>query len=119
LAMSTMSKHQLAFCMWSSWVRKQLREENMMRGMVNRMMRKAGMMQYNLFTRWKMDTFNDAAKRAELLKNKRLNTFMEVLDNKHRNHLKAGFSRAAGESMNTNAKQRLLGRLGNACFGRM
>jgi len=66
-----------------------------------------------------MDTFNDAAKRAELLKNKRLTAFMDVLDHKHRNHLKAGFSRAAGESMNTNARQRMIGRLGNACFGRM
>ena len=89
-----------------------------MKGMVNRMMRKAGMMQYNLFTRWKMDTFNDVAKRRELLKNKRLTAMGETLHKKYRNHLKSGFAKIAGESAMTGAKQRMVGRLANACFGR-
>jgi hypothetical protein len=119
LAMSTMSKHQLAFMMWRSWVKKQLHEEGLMKTMINRMMRKAGMMQYNLFVRWKMDTFNDVAKRRELFKNKRLTAMMETLDHRHRNHMKAGYSKLAGESMNTAARQRMIGRLANACFGRL
>ena len=52
-------------------------------------------------------------------RNNKLNAFFDLLDKTHRNHLKTGFSRTAGESMNTASRQRMIGRLAHACFGRM
>jgi len=43
----------------------------------------------------------------------------DCLTNKHRNHLKAGFNGIAGDSMNTAMRQRILGKLSQAYYGRM
>jgi len=119
LAKSTMSKHQLAFMLWRDWVKREAYADNLMKKMMDKMLRSAGLMVYNLFTRWKLDTFNDIERRRTLLRNRKLNAFMECLDHKHRNHLKSGFNAIAGDSMNTATKQRIIGKLGNACFGRV
>lgn len=86
---------------------------------VDNMLRSAGMMIYNLFTRWKLDTFNDIERRRAMQKNRKLNAMWDVLELKYRQHLKAGFSGTAGDAMNTNSRQRILTRLGNSTFGRM
>jgi len=119
IMIAAMSKHQFAFMVWKNWIQRQLHEENCMKKMVDKMLRSAGLMVYNLFTRWKMDTFTDIERRREMKKNGILNTMLELLDRTHRNHLKTGFSRTAGESMNTASRQRMIGRLAHACFGRM
>jgi len=115
---SAMGKSQFAFMMWKNWTARQLADENLMKKMVDKMLRSAGLMVYNLFTRWKMDTFTDLERKLALKRNNKLNTFFDCLDKKHRNHLKAGFNGAAGESMNTATRQRIINRLGHACFGR-
>jgi hypothetical protein len=84
----------------------------MMKKMVNRMLRSAGLMVYNLFTRWKMDTFTDIERKRTMKKNGMLNGMFDLLDRRHRNHIKVGYSKLAGESMNTAARQRMVGRLG-------
>jgi len=63
LALSTMSKHQLAFLRWKTWIKQQLYEENLMKSMIGRMLKGADLMMYNLFNRWKLDVFNDKEKR--------------------------------------------------------
>jgi hypothetical protein len=112
IAMAAMSKHQFAFYMWKNWTQKELNDENLMKKMINRMLRSAGLMQYGFFTRWKMDTFTDIERKRTMKKNKILNGMFDLLDKKHRNHMKVGYSKLAGESMNTAARQRMVGRLG-------
>jgi hypothetical protein len=119
LAASAMSKHQFSFMLWKNWTQRQMHEENCMKKMVDKMLRSAGLMVYNLFTRWKMDTFTDIERRREMKKNGILNAMFDTLDKTHRNHLKTGFSRTAGESMNTASRQRMIAKLAHACFGRM
>jgi hypothetical protein len=48
-----------------------------MKKMVDKMLRSAGLMVYNLFTRWKMDTFTDVERRRTMKKNNILNAFFE------------------------------------------
>jgi hypothetical protein len=62
-------------------------------------------MVYNLFTRWKLDTFNDVERRRQLLRNRKLNAMMDTLDKKHRNHLKAGLGKIDGDAMQTGMKK--------------
>jgi hypothetical protein len=119
LAKATMSKHQLAFMLWRDWVKREAYSDTLLKKMMDKMLRSAGLMVYNLFTRWKLDTFNDIERRRMLTRNRKLNGMMEVLDHKHRNHLKSGFNSIAGDSLNTASKQRIINKLGNACFGRM
>jgi hypothetical protein len=59
LALSCMSKHQQAFVIWKDLMQKKRSEEALMRQMIDKMLRSAGLMVYNLFTRWKLDTFTD------------------------------------------------------------
>jgi hypothetical protein len=59
LALSCMSKHQQAFVIWKDLVTKKRSEEALMRQMIDKMLRSAGLMVYNLLTRWKLDTFTD------------------------------------------------------------
>jgi hypothetical protein len=105
--------------LWKNWVKRELHDENMMKKMVDKMLRSAGLMVYNLFTRWKMDTFTDLERRLTMKKNNKLTACFDCLDKKHRNHMKTGFTRLAGESMNTATRQRMIAKLGHACFGRM
>jgi hypothetical protein len=112
IMIAAMSKHQFAFMMWKNWTQRELNDEALMKKMVNRMLRSAGLMVYNLFTRWKMDTFTDLERKRTMKKNGILNGCFDLLDRKHRNHMKVGFSKLAGESMNTAARQRMVGRLG-------
>jgi len=116
---SVMGKSQFAFMLWKNFVARKLADENLMKKMVNRMLRSAGLMVYNLFTRWKMDTFTDLERKLALRRSNIMNKFFDILDKKHRNHMKVGYSKLAGESMNTAARQRMVGRLRNACFGRL
>jgi len=104
LAMSAMSKEQFAFMLWKQWLKRELQEENLMKKMVDKMLRSAGLMVYNLFTRWKMDTFTDIEKKRAMNKNRKLNSCFDVLDKKHKNHLQTGFNRISGDSMNTKTK---------------
>jgi hypothetical protein len=101
IAVSVMGKEQFAFMLWKNWIKRELHEEMLMKKMVDKMLRSAGLMVYNLFTRWKMDTFTDIERKREMRKNAKLNACFECLDKKHRNHLKTGFTKLAGESMNT------------------
>jgi hypothetical protein len=119
LALSTMSKHSLAFLRWKTWIKRQLYEENLMKSMIGRMLKGADLMQYNLFNRWKLDVFNDKEKRRQMLRNRKLNAMWDCLTGKHRNNLKSGFNGIAGDSMNTAMRQRILAKLGQAYFGRM
>jgi len=119
LCQAAMSKHAFSFMIWKNWVKREMQDEACMKKMVDKMLRSAGLMVYNLFTRWKLATFTDLEKKREMKKNGKLNAMFNVLDRTHRNHLKAGFSGAAGESMNTAARQRIINKLGHACFGRM
>jgi hypothetical protein len=111
IMIAAMSKHQFAFYMWKNWTQRQLNDENMMKKMVNRMLRSAGLMVYNLFTRWKMDTFTDIERKRTMKKNGILNGMFDLLDKRLNNHIKVGYSKLAGESMNTAARQRMVGRL--------
>jgi hypothetical protein len=63
--------------MWKNWTQKELNDEAMMKKMVNRMLRSAGLMVYNLFTRWKMDTFTDLERKRTMKKNNILNAFFD------------------------------------------
>lgn len=119
LAKSTMSKHQLAFMIWRDLVKRSLNEEKHMGKIVDKLLKAAGMQVFQYFSLWKLDTFNDIERRRTMKKNGVLNSMMEVLDYKYRNHLKAGFNATAGDAMNTNSRQRIMVRLGNVTFGRM
>ena len=90
-----------------------------MKSLINKMLKKAGMMEYNLFTRWKLDTFNDAERRRQLLRNRKLNAMMDTLDKKHRNHLKSGLGKIDGDAMNTGMKKKIVNRLAFIGFGRL
>jgi hypothetical protein len=76
-------------------------------------------MVYNLFTRWKLDTFTDIQKRREMAKNRKLMRMGDCLDKKHRHHLKAGYNAIAVDTMNTKMRDRIVNRLSFVCFGRM
>jgi len=119
IMIASMSKHQFAFMLWKNWTARKLADENLMKKMVDKMLRSAGLMVYNLFTRWKMDTFTDLERKLALRRSNIMNKFFDILDKKYRNHMKVGYSKLAGESMNTAARQRMVGRLRNACFGRL
>jgi len=90
-----------------------------MKKMLDKMLRSAGLMNYNLFTRWKLATFTNMEKRNEINRNRKLNDCWDCLNKKYLNHLKTGYNRLAQDSMNTNSRQRILNKLGHACFGRM
>jgi len=119
LAKSTMSKHQLAFMIWRDLVKRSLNEEKHMGKIVDKLLKAAGMQVFQYFSLWKLDTFNDIERRRTIKKNGILNAMMEVLDYKYRNHLKSGFAGIAKDSMNTNAKKKIIAKLGIACFGRI
>ena len=104
LAISAMGKEQYAFMLWKNWIKRELHDENLMKKMVDKMLRSAGLMVYNLFTRWKLTTFTDIEKKREMIKNRKLNNMFNLLDKKHRNHLQSGFNNISGDSMNTKTK---------------
>jgi len=72
-----------------------------------------------MFSQWKLNTFTDIERRRALRKNRILNAAMECLDKKYRNHLKAGVTKIAGESFNTNMQKRIINRLSFVYFGRL
>jgi hypothetical protein len=119
LAMSSMSKEQQAFMLWKDLMQKKRSEEQLMRQMIEKMLRSAGLMVYNLFTRWKLDTFTDMQKRREMRRNRKLMGMGDCLDKKHRQHLKAGYNAIATDTMNTKMRDRIVNRLNFVCFGRM
>ena len=98
---------------------KELKNENQMRAMINKMMKKAGLMQQCLFMRWKLDTFTDVERRRTLRKNRILGNAFDCLDKKYRNHLKAGITKIAGMSFSTNMQKRIINRLSFVYFGRL
>ncbi|MEE4248546.1 MAG: hypothetical protein V2I33_24465 [Kangiellaceae bacterium] len=119
MALSCMSKHQQAFMIWKDLMQKKRSEEALMRQMIDKMLRSAGLMVYNLFTRWKLDTFTDMQKRREMRKNRKLMAMGDCLDKKHRQHLKAGYNAIATDTMNTKMRTRIVNRLNFVYFGRM
>ena len=90
-----------------------------MKSMINKMLKKAGLMVYNLFTRWKLDTFNDVERRRQLLRNRKLNAMMDTLDKTHRNHLKTALGKIDGDSMKTGMKRKIVNRLAFIGFGKL
>jgi hypothetical protein len=58
-----------------------------------------------------MDTFTDLERKRTMKKNGILNGMFDLLDKRLNNHIKVGYSKLAGESMNTAARQRMVGRL--------
>jgi len=90
-----------------------------MKSMINKMLKKAGLMVYNLFTRWKLDCFTDAAKRREILRNRKLNAMVDCLQKRRTKNLKAGFSKTAGDAMNTEARKKIVNRLAWTYYGRL
>jgi hypothetical protein len=90
-----------------------------MKAMINKMMKKAGLEMFSMFTVWKLDTFTDVARRRTLRRNKILSKAMDALDKRHRNHIKAGLTKISGESFNTNFQKRIINRLGFVYFGRL
>jgi hypothetical protein len=54
-----------------------------------------------------------------MIRNRILNRMGDALDRKYKNHLKAGSNGIAQDCMNTGMRQRIIGRLANACFGRI
>jgi hypothetical protein len=119
LAKATCSKEQFAFMVWRDTTYAALKQDRLTKKMIDKMLRSAGLMVYNLFTRWKLSTFTDMEKRREIKRNGILNNMMDTLDKTHRKNLKAGFNGVAQDSMNTSARQKVLNRLGYACFGRL
>jgi hypothetical protein len=63
LAMSCMSKEQQAFMLWKDLMQKKRSEDALLKAMIDKMLRSAGLMVYNLFTRWKLAAFTDMEKR--------------------------------------------------------
>ena len=90
-----------------------------MKSMINKMMKKAGLMQQCLFMRWKLETFTDVERRRTLHKNRILSNGFDVLCKKLRNHQKAGLSKISGQSFNTNMQKRIINRLSFVYFGRL
>ena len=90
-----------------------------MKAMINKMMKKAGLMQQCLFMRWKLETFTDVERRRTLRKNRILSNGFDVLCKKLRNHQKAGLSKISGQSFNTNMQKRIINRLSFVYFGRL
>jgi len=65
-AKATMSQTQLAFMLWREHARNVAHADNMMKKMIDKMLRSAGLMVYNLFTRWKLATFTDNEKKRAM-----------------------------------------------------
>jgi len=79
LAKATMSQEQLAFMIWRDATYASLRQDRCMKKMLDKMLRSAGLMVYNLFTRWKLSTFTDMEKKNMLKKNRVLMAFEGLL----------------------------------------
>ena len=75
-----------------------------MKSMINKMLKKAGLMIYSMFAIWKLETFTDVERRRALRRNKILNRSMDVLDKKYRNHLKSAVTKISALRFNTNIK---------------
>jgi len=79
LAKATMSQSQLSFMIWRDSTYAALRQDRVMKKMLDKMLRAAGLQIYNLFTRWKLSTFTDMEKRNTIKKNRILNSFEALL----------------------------------------
>ena len=90
-----------------------------MKSMINKMLKKAGLEIYSMFTKWKLDTFTDAERRRALRRNKILNAAVDSMEKKLKNHLKAGFARTAGDSLAFGMRKKVVNRLVFVGFGRL
>jgi hypothetical protein len=63
LARSCMSHEQQAFLLWKELMQQKRAEDALLRKMIEKMLRSAGLMVYNLFSRWKLQTFTDKEKK--------------------------------------------------------
>ena len=78
-----------------------------MKAMINKMLKKAGLMVYSMFAIWKLETFTDVERRRALRRNKILNSAMDVLDKIYRNHLKSAVTKISAFSFTTKCKSEL------------
>jgi len=90
-----------------------------MKAMINKMLKKAGLMVYSMFAIWKLETFTDVERRRALRRNKILNSAMDVLDKIYRNHLKSAVTKISALSFATNMQKRIINRLSFVYFGRL
>jgi hypothetical protein len=90
-----------------------------MKEVIQLMLRSANLQVYNLFTRWKLNTFTDKERRRMLKEANNVNRMGEVLTRIYRTHLKAGVNGIAGDSMNTNMRRKIVNRLNFIAFGKI
>jgi hypothetical protein len=119
LIKATMSHEQQAFLLWKDWIANEKRKEQLMKMFISLMLKAAGLMEYNCFTNWKLSTFTNKEKQAQLKKGRILNNMVSTLERKLRNHLRAGVNGIAKDSMNTNMRLRIILKLKNVCYGKM
>jgi hypothetical protein len=119
LIKATMSHEQQAFLLWKDWIKNEHRKEQLMKMVISLMLKTANLMEYNLFTKWKLATFTDKEKRNQLRRARILNSAVECLERRLRNHLRAGVTAIAKDSWNTNMQVRILNKLTYVAHGRM
>jgi hypothetical protein len=118
LIKASMSREHRAFLNWMVWCDAEKRKEKLMRSAINLMLKAAGLMVYNYFSRWKLNGL-EKKKIFEMRHARALNEVIDSLGRKRRKNLKAGFNAIAKDSWNTNMKQRILNKLHYVCYGRM
>jgi hypothetical protein len=113
-----MSKEQKAYVFWREMVFAERKREALMKHMISLMLTTAGLAEYNLFSKWKLETFNNKAKRAEVARSRILTNSFDLLVRKYHRNLRAGVNGVAKDSFNTNMRQRILGKLAHVAYGK-
>ena len=75
-----------------------------MKMVIERMLKSANLMSYNLFTRWKLATFTDKEKRLQMAMSRKIGKMFDNIERKWRNHLRAGINKIARDCVETNMK---------------
>jgi hypothetical protein len=118
LVKNSLSKEHRCFLNWATWAKDEAKKEKLIKNSINLMLKAAGLLAYNYFSRWKLNGLAKA-KLFELRHQRALNEVIDSIARKRRNHLRAGFNAIAKDNWNTGMRQRILNKLNYVCFGKV
>jgi hypothetical protein len=103
LVKNSLSNEHRCFLNWAAWSAAEQRKEKLIKNSINLMLKAAGLLVYNYFSMWKLNTL-EKGKLAEMQHQRALNDVIDSIGRKRRNHLRAAFNAIAKDSWNTNMK---------------